>query len=88
MQSVADLFKALADVHRLRILEMLAQRPCCVSELAEAGGDEISTVSQRLRVLRSERLVSRQREGKHMVYRLADEHVLQLITNAVEHVSE
>jgi ArsR family transcriptional regulator len=88
LKQAAGLFKALADVPRLRILEMLAQRPCCVSDLAAASGDEISTVSQRLRVLRSERLVMRQREGKHMIYQLADNHVFELVTNALEHADE
>ncbi len=87
-RDAARIFRALADVSRLQILEALACRPCCVSELADASGDEISTVSQRLRVLRAERLVSRRREGKHMIYRLADDHVMSLVSNALEHVTE
>lgn len=87
-RDAAGIFRALADVSRLRILEALACHPCCVSELAEASKDEISTVSQRLRVLRSERLVRRERSGKHMIYSLADHHVMSLVMNALEHVTE
>lgn len=82
------MFRALSDVPRLRIIEALAQRPLCVSELAEMSGDEISTVSQRLRVLRAERLVGRRRDGKHMIYYLADTHVVSLVENALAHASE
>lgn len=82
------MLKAMADPSRLRILETLRQRPCCVSELAEQFGDELSTVSQRLRVLRSERLVRSTREGKHVVYAIADHHVEEMVRNALDHVHE
>ena len=82
------LFKALGDEARLRTLEMLVGREACVSELAEASGEQISTVSHRLRLLRSEGLVSRRREGRHIYYSLADKHVFELIQNALEHASE
>lgn len=82
------LFRALGDEARLRTLEMLVNREACVSELAEASGEQISTVSHRLRLLRSEGLVSRRREGRHIYYSLADEHVFELIQNALAHASE
>jgi DNA-binding transcriptional ArsR family regulator len=82
------LFKALGDEARLRTLEMLVGRDACVSELAEASGEQISTVSHRLRLLRSEGLVNRRREGRHIYYSLADKHVFELIQNALEHASE
>jgi ArsR family transcriptional regulator len=82
------LFKALGDPARLRTLEMLVDRAACVSEIAEATGEQISTVSHRLRLLRSEGLVERRREGRHVYYSLADHHVFELIQNALEHVSE
>jgi ArsR family transcriptional regulator, lead/cadmium/zinc/bismuth-responsive transcriptional repressor len=82
------LFKALGDEARLRTLEMLIGRDACVSELAEASGEQISTVSHRLRLLRSEGLVNRRRDGRHIYYSLADQHVFELIQNALEHASE
>ena len=51
-------------------------------------GEDISTISQRLRVLRNEGLVSRRRQGKHIVYGLADQHVVELIANALAHAAE
>src|SRR5262245_1204713 len=71
----AALFRACGDAERLRTLERLSFGELCVSELAAASNEGLSTVSQRLRLLRSEGLVSRRREGKHVYYALADRHV-------------
>ncbi|MFK7984796.1 MAG: ArsR/SmtB family transcription factor [Sandaracinaceae bacterium] len=85
----ASLLRAMGDPARLRLLEQLAAHgEQCVSELAEASGDGMSTVSQRLRLLRSEHLVSRRRDGKHIHYSLRDDHVRALITAALEHAAE
>ena len=84
----ASIFRALGDVNRLRILTMLGQQELCVSEIAAALDDNISAVSQRLKLLRSERIVRTRREGKHIYYRLADQHIKALIHNALEHATE
>lgn len=84
----ADLFRAIGDHERLRLLTILSGGERCVSELAETVGATLSTVSQRLRVLRGEGLLKRRREGKHVYYSLADEHVAGLIANALAHASE
>ncbi len=84
----AGLFRAAGDPERLRLLAMLSGGERCVSELAEALGAGMPAVSQRLRVLRTEGLVSRRREGKHAFYRLADEHVADLIDSALAHAAE
>jgi len=70
------------------MLEMLSEGDLCVSEIAERLGDNLSAVSQRLRLLRSERIVKQRREGKQIYYSLADSHVAQLISNALEHAHE
>jgi ArsR family transcriptional regulator, lead/cadmium/zinc/bismuth-responsive transcriptional repressor len=88
VERAARFFRALGEPSRLRLLVFLTRGEACVSEVAAAEGDEISTVSQRLRVLRSEGLVSRRRQGKHIVYRLADQHVVDMIFNALEHAAE
>lgn len=89
VKRAASLFRAMGDPARLRLLERLAAHgEQCVSELAEASGDGMSTVSQRLRLLRNENLVSRRREGKHIHYALVDEHVRALIEAALEHAAE
>jgi len=86
--AAATLFRALADPGRLETLLLLRQREVCVGDLAVALDEKVSTVSQRLRWLRSEGLVDRQRRGKHVYYRFADAHVESLMEIALEHVSE
>ena len=88
LERAAGLFRAMGDPARLRILVMLAQGRRCVSEIVEALGEKFPTVSQRLRVLRSEGLLSRQREGTHLFYELSDRHVADLIHNALAHADE
>lgn len=88
LERAARLFRALGDVPRLRLLAILAQGEVCVSELAEGEGDQMSTISQRLRVLRNEDLLCRRRDGKHVLYGLADQHIVDLIFNALAHASE
>jgi ArsR family transcriptional regulator len=84
----AALFRTLGDAERLKLLETLAHGEVCVTELSEASGYNISTVSQRLRVLKSDGLVVHRREGRHIFYALADRHVVELVRNALDHASE
>ena len=84
----AALFRVAGDIARLKLLDRLADGEWCVTELAEAAGVGLSTVSQQLRLLRSERIVARRRSGKHTFYSLADRHVIDLIRNALEHAAE
>ncbi len=88
VERAVRLFRALGDEARLRTLDLLVAGEACVTELADATGERVSTVSHRLRLLRSEGLVSRRREGRHIFYALADRHVVELIENALVHATE
>jgi ArsR family transcriptional regulator, lead/cadmium/zinc/bismuth-responsive transcriptional repressor len=88
IDAVAAMFQALGDPQRLRLLVRLAEGEACVSELAECEGEKITTVSARLKTLHAARLVKRRREAKHIYYTLADEHVLPLVRNAIDHAAE
>lgn len=87
-ERAAAIFRAAGDVSRLKLLARLAYGEWCVTELAEAAGVGLSTVSQQLRLLRAEKLVSRRRDGKHIYYALADGHILHLVQSALAHASE
>lgn len=87
-EQAARIFDALGDASRLRIVTMLAVREMCVSDITAAMNDNLSAVSQRLKLLRSERIVRTRREGKHIFYALADDHVAELVRNALDHASE
>jgi DNA-binding transcriptional ArsR family regulator len=87
-ERAAALFRAAGDLARLRLLHRLDAGECCVTELAEASETKLSTLSQQLRVLHAERIVKRRREGKHIFYSLADDHVRELIRAALDHAGE
>jgi ArsR family transcriptional regulator, lead/cadmium/zinc/bismuth-responsive transcriptional repressor len=88
VERAARLFRAIGDEARLRILARLADGPCCVTDLALAEGESLSTISQRLRVLRAEHLLVRRRDGRHISYALADDHVLDIVRSALVHAGE
>jgi ArsR family transcriptional regulator, lead/cadmium/zinc/bismuth-responsive transcriptional repressor len=88
LERAAQICRALGDAARLRILDLLRQDEMCVTEIVAALNDKFSTVSQRLRLLRSEGLVVRRRQGVRLFYQLADRHVVDLLTNALEHARE
>jgi ArsR family transcriptional regulator len=83
---VAETMQALATPSRLRILARLYAGAASVGEISEAVGMEGSAVSNQLRILRHLGLVSGEREGRRVTYSLHDEHVGQLIEQAMSHV--
>jgi len=86
--SITQVFAALADPTRLRILLALRARELCVCDLAAVAGVSQSGASHQLRMLRQLRLVAFRREGKMSLYRLADDHVATLVDVAGEHAAE
>ena len=86
--STVRLLKGFADETRLRILCLLRDREVCVHDIVEALGMSQSAVSHQLRVLRDARLVAHRREGRHVYYRLADDHVHEMLENALTHGAE
>lgn len=87
-ERAAATFRALGDTARLQMLVLLSRGELCVTEIADQLGDNLSAVSQRLKLLRGERIVKQRRAGKHIFYSLADRHVAELIANAMEHADE
>lgn len=87
-QQMAEFFRLLGDGNRLRILSLLAQRDLCVCDLASVLEMSESAVSHQLRTLRSLRLVSYNKRGRKVYYRLLDHHVLELYRSVAEHLDE
>jgi DNA-binding transcriptional ArsR family regulator len=83
---VAATLQALATPSRLYILARLQEGPCAVGELAEAVGMEPSACSHQLRLLRNLGLVTGERQGRSIVYSLYDNHVAELLDQALYHV--
>jgi DNA-binding transcriptional ArsR family regulator len=82
---VAETMAALSTPSRVRILSRLSAGPCAVSALAQGIGMEQSAVSQQLRVLRHLGLVVGERRGRQVIYALHDDHVGELLEQAVSH---
>jgi len=87
LAGLAAVGRALGNEHRLRILELLAQRATSVEALAERVGLSIANASQHLRLLRAAGLLTSRRDGKHVLYVVSDPTVLQL-TAALGQVAE
>lgn len=86
---LVDLFKALGDSTRASILMYLLSVNCvCVSDLAAELGMTSSAVSHQLRILKQNKLIKSRREGKQIMYSIADEHVLIILDMAVTHINE
>ncbi|GEB49732.1 MULTISPECIES: ArsR/SmtB family transcription factor [Streptomyces] len=83
---VAATLQALATPSRLHILARLQEGPCAVGDLAEAVGMEASACSHQLRLLRNLGLVTGERHGRSIVYALYDNHVAELLEQALYHV--
>jgi DNA-binding transcriptional ArsR family regulator len=80
-----EVFRMLADPSRLRILWVLLDRERSVNEISEVLAKPQSAVSQHLAKLRLARLVVPRRQGVQVFYTVANDHVRQLVYDAVHH---
>ncbi|ADU62258.1 MAG: metalloregulator ArsR/SmtB family transcription factor [Pseudodesulfovibrio sp.] len=85
---LAELFKALGDYTRVRMLYALSINELCVCALAEVLDMSPSAISHQLRLLRAARLVRYRKDGKNVYYTLDDDHVRALIVQGLDHVRE
>lgn len=83
--TVSQMFKALADPTRIRILHLIAHREYSVNDIAESLSLSQSTVSHQLRYLKNLRLVRFRRAGTTMYYTVNDQHVLTLLHQTIKH---
>lgn len=88
LDQIAELFKGFADTTRVQILSLLVDKELCVSEITDAVALTQSAVSHQLRILKQMHLIKYRREGKNIVYSLADDHVLTILQMGLEHVLE
>ena len=85
-ERVAQVFRAMADPTRVRILAALGETERCVGDLAAILDMSISAISHQLRLLRELHVVRKRRQGKHIYYALDDEHIRDLFERGLEHV--
>jgi rhodanese-related sulfurtransferase len=77
-EAIAVMGKAFSSPRRLELLDLLAQAPRSVEELARASGQSIANASQHLQALHAAGMLTRTREGTRVVYAIADEDALRL----------
>lgn len=82
---VSQTFKALSDPTRIRILNLLCCEEHSVNDIAEALNLGQSTVSHQLRFLKNLRLVKFRREGTTLYYISDDDHIMNLLHQAIGH---
>ena len=88
LYDLAELFKIFGDSTRVKILYALLESELCVCDIAKLMEVSQSAVSHQLRVLKASKLVKFRREGKTVYYSLADEHVIRILSQGMEHILE
>lgn len=84
---LSEVFKVLGDPTRIRIIHVLSKCEMCVCDIAETLDMTQSAISHQLRLLRTMKIVKFRKEGKSVIYSLDDDHVLQLFSQGMEHIS-
>ncbi|MBQ9251840.1 MAG: helix-turn-helix transcriptional regulator [Clostridia bacterium] len=88
LYDLADLFRMFADSTRVRVLNELRKREVGVTELANELQMTTSAISHQLRTLKDARLIRARRDGKGIIYSLADDHVRTILDMGMEHLEE
>ncbi|MBR2182007.1 MAG: winged helix-turn-helix transcriptional regulator [Acidaminococcaceae bacterium] len=86
LSAVSEFFKVLGDETRMKIIHALAHEELCVTDLAAALGMTQSAVSHQLKLLRMANQVKARREGKSIYYSLDDQHVIDILNEALTHI--
>jgi len=85
---LSDLFKSFADTTRVKILFSLLENELCVCAISELLSMEQSAISHQLKKLKRANLVGCRRQGKTIIYFLADDHVKTILSVGFEHLLE
>ena len=88
MQDLAEFFKVFGDATRLKILYVLLCSEMCVYDIANLVGMSQSAISHQLRILKQMDLVKNRREGKTIFYSLADSHIVNILSQGLDHIEE
>ena len=88
LYDLAELYKVFGDSTRIKILYALFESELCVCDIAKILGMTQSAISHQLRVLKNNKLVKYRRDGKTIIYALADGHVRTILDQGLEHIEE
>lgn len=87
VEKTAQLFKALGDGTRMKIICLLGECELCVCDIAYSLNMEQSAISHQLKVLRENRILKSRKDGKTVYYSLNDEHICDIVNKALLHMS-
>lgn len=85
---LAELYKIFGDSTRVKLLFLLFEEEMCVCDIAQSLSMTVSAISHQLRILKNAKLVAFRREGKSVIYALADDHVREILALGLEHLCE
>ena len=85
---LSEFYKIFGDPTRLRILDLLLNKPLCVNEISEKIYVSQSAVSHQLKILRLSNLVTTDKIGKNVYYKISDDHIKVILKYGLEHISE
>ena len=85
---LAEFFSVMGDSTRIKILYLLFEGEMCVCDISEKLSMSMSAISHQLRILKQMRLVKFRREGKSVLYSLADSHIETILAQGMEHIGE
>ena len=85
---LSEFYKIFGDTTRLRILDLLLNKPLCVNEISELLDMTQSAISHQLKNLRASNLVKTEKIGKNVYYSISDEHIKIILKYGLEHISE
>lgn len=88
LYGLSEFYKIFADQTRLRILDVLLNKPMCVNEISEILDISQSAVSHQLKNLRTSNLVKTTKEGKNVIYSISDNHIKNILEFGLEHIEE
>lgn len=88
LDKMESLLNVASDFTRLKILYSISDTEKSVSDIIKEVGASQSLVSHQIKVLKKANLVTSRKEGTRVFYKLADEHIVQLLNVVYEHVTE
>jgi len=83
---LSNIYKAIGEVSRLKIIHALMQSDLCVYHISEITGQKQSLTSHQLSILKSNKIIKSKREGQMIIYSIADEHIKSIINMSLEHL--
>lgn len=88
LEDLEEFFKVFGDVTRLKILIALRCSEMCVYDISSLLSMSQSAISHQLRTLKQLGLVKNRRDGKTIYYSLADDHIMTILSQGLDHIEE